>query len=65
MTNIEKNKLTNFVELKDNLSKIFKAINLGVRDFSKPLNFFNIGGNNQNKSTKKWVRNDKNDNIEV
>ena len=64
LTDKEKNKLINFLELKNNLSKMLDAINLGVRNFVKTLNFFNIDKNNQNTSTKKWVRNDKNDNIE-
>ena len=36
-------------------------------DFSykETLNFFNIGSNNKNTIQKKWVRNDKNDNIKV
>ena len=61
----EKMKLTTFLEFKNNLSKILEAINLGLKNFAKPLNFFNFGGNNQNTSPKKWVRNDKNDNIKV
>ena len=65
LTDKEKNKLTTFVEFKNNLSKILEAINLGVRNFAKPLNLFNFGSNNQNTSPKKWVRNDKNDNIKV
>ena len=65
LTDKEKNKLITFLELKNNLLKILEAINLGVRNFAKPLNFFNFGGNNQNTSQKKWVRNDKNDNIKV
>jgi len=65
LTDKEKNKLTTFVEFKNNFSKILEAINLGFRNFAKPLNFFNFGGNNQNTSPKKWVRNDKNDNIKV
>ena len=63
LTDKEKNKLTTFVEFKNNFSKILEAIKLGVRNFGKSLNFFNFGGNNQNTSPKKWVRNDKNDNI--
>ena len=59
LTDKEKNKLTTFVEFKNNLSKILEAINLGFRTFAKPLNFFNFGGKNQNTSPKKWVRNDK------
>ena len=65
LTDKEKNKLVTFLELKNNLSKILEAINLGVGNIAKPLNFFNFGGNNQNTSPKKWVRNDKNDNIKV
>ena len=65
LTDNEKNKLTTFLELKNNLSKILEAINLGFKNFAKPLNLFNFGSNNQNTSPKKWVRNDKNDNIKV
>ena len=63
LTDKEKNNLTTFLEFKNNLSKILEAINLGVKNFAKPLNFFNFGSNNKNTSLKKWVRNDKNDNI--
>ena len=48
-----------------NFSKILESINLVFGDFTKPLNFFNFGSNNKNTSQKKWVRNDKNDNIKV
>ena len=65
LTNNEKEKLTTFIEFKNNFSKIFEAIKLGVGNFTKPLNFFNFGINNQNTTPKKWVRNDKNDNIKV
>ena len=65
LTDKEKNKLTTFLEFKNNLSKILEAINLGFRNFAKPLNVFNFGSNNQNSSPKKWVRNDKNDNIKI
>ena len=65
LTDKEKNKLTTFLEFKNNLSKILEAINLGVRNFAKPLNLFNFGSKNQNTSPRKWVRNDKNDNIKV
>ena len=65
LTDKEKNKLTTFVEFKNNLSKILEAINLGFRNSAKLLNLFNFGSNNQNTSPKKWVRNDKNDNIKV
>ena len=65
LSNIEKKKITTFLELKRNLSKTLEAINLGVGNFAKSLNFFNFGSNNQNTTPKKWVRNDKNDNIKV
>ena len=59
LTDKEKNKLTTFLELKNNLSKIIESLNLAVRNFVKTLNFFNFGSNNQNTRPKKWVRNDK------
>ena len=66
LTDVEKNKLITFLEFKNNLSKILKAINLGIESNSKKtLNFFNFVRNNQKISPKKWVRNDKNDNIKV
>ena len=65
LTDKEKNKLTTFLEFKNNLLKILEAVNLGVRNFIKPLNFFNFDKNNKKISPKKWVRNDKNDNIKV
>ena len=65
LTNAEKNKLTSFMEFKNNISKILEAINMGVKNFIKTLNFFNFDKNNQNINQKKWVRNDKNDNIKV
>ena len=65
LTDIEKNKLTTFLEFKKNFSKILESINLVFGDLTKPLNFFNFGSNNENTTQKKWVRNDKNDNIKV
>ena len=65
LTDKEKNKLTTFLVFKNNLSKLLEAINLGLRNFSKSLNIFNFDKNNQNVIPKKWVRNDKNDNINV
>ena len=65
LTDKEKNKLTTFLEFKKNLSKILEAISLGVRNFTKPLNFFNSDRSNKKISPKKWVRNDKNDNIKL
>jgi len=65
LTDKEKNKLTTFLVFKNNLSKLLEAINLGLRNFSKSLNIFNFDKNNQNVISKKWVRNDKNDNIKA
>jgi hypothetical protein len=65
LTDGEKKKLTTFLEFKKNFSKILEAINLGFGDFTKPSNFFRFGSNNKNTNQKKWVRNDKNDNIKV
>ena len=65
LTDIEKKKLTTFLEFKKNFSKILESINLVFGDLTKPLNFFNFGSKNENTTQKKWVRNDKNDNIKV
>ena len=65
LTDNEKKKLTTFLEFKNNFSKILEAINLGFGDFKKPSNFFNFGSNDKNTNPKKWVRNNKNDNIKV
>ena len=65
LTDNEKKKLTTFLEFKKNFLKILGSINLVFSDFTKPSNFFNFGSDNKNISQKKWVRNDKNDNIKV
>ena len=65
LTDQEKNKLTTFLEFKNNFSKVLEAINLGMRNFVKPLSLFNLNRNNQKINPKRWVRNDKNDNIKV
>ncbi len=65
LTDKEKNKLTTFLEFKNNLSKVSEAVNLGVKNFIKPYNFFNFNSNNEKINSKKWVRNDKNDNIKI
>tara|TARA_B100000925_G_scaffold275943_1_gene242623 strand:+ start:98 stop:547 length:450 start_codon:yes stop_codon:yes gene_type:complete len=65
LTDKEKNKLTTFLEFKNNLSKLLEAINLGFGNLTKPLNFFNFDRNNEKIKSKKWVRNDKNDNIKI
>ena len=65
LTDNEKKKLITFLEFKKNFLKILESINLVFGDFTKPSNFFNFGSNNKNTSQKKWVRNDKNDNIKI
>ena len=65
LTDNEKKKLTTFLEFKNNFLKILESINLVLVDFTKLSNFFNFGSNNKNTTQKKWVRNDKNDNIKV
>ena len=65
LTDNEKKKLSTFLEFKNNFLKILESINLVFSDFTKPSNFFNFGNNNKNLTQKKWVRNDKNDNIKV
>ena len=65
LTDNEKKKLITFLEFKNNFLKILESINLVFSDFTKPLNFFNFGSDDKNKTQKKWVRNDKNDNIKV
>ena len=65
LTDNEKKKLTTFLEFKNNFSKILESINLVFGDLTKPSNFLNFGSNNKNTTQKKWVRNDKNDNIKV
>jgi len=65
LTDNEKKKLSTFLEFKNNFSKILESINLVFFDFKQPSNFFNFAKNNKNTTQKKWVRNDKNDNIKV
>ena len=65
LTDNEKKKLTTFLEFKNNFSKILESSNMVIGDFTKSSNFFNFGSNNKNTTQKKWVRNDKNDNIKV
>ena len=65
LTDNEKKKLITFLEFKNNFLKILESINLLFSDFTKPSNFFNFGSNNKSTTQKKWVRNDKNDNIKV
>jgi len=52
LTDNEKKKLITFVEFKNNFLKILESINLVFGDFTKPLNFFNLGSNNKNTTQK-------------
>ena len=65
LTDNEKKKLTTFLEFKNNFSKILEAVNMVFSNFMKSFDFFNFGSNNKKTTPKKWVRNDKNDNIKV
>ena len=65
LTDNEKKNLTTFLEFKNNFLKTLEAINMGFGNFMKISNFFNFGSENKNATQKKWVRNDKNDNIQV
>ncbi len=65
LTDNEKKKLSTFLEFKNNFLKILESFNLLFGDFKKPSNFFNFGSNIKNTTQKKWVRDDKNDNIKV
>ena len=65
LTDNEKKKLRTFLEFKNNFLKILDSIKLLFGDFTQPSKFFNFGSNNKNTTPKKWVRNDKNDNIKV
>ena len=64
LTDKEKNKLITLVEFKKNLSKLFDAFIIGIKNFQNPLIFFKFNRDNE-KIKKKWVRNDKNDNIKL
>ena len=63
LTDKEKNRLTTFLEFKNNLSKILEAVNFGFENFTKDIIFINFDGKNKKISQKKWVRNKNNDNI--
>ena len=65
LTDNEKNKLTTFLEFKKNLQKIVEAIKIGMKNLVKHLKIFNFGTDTEYTIPKKWVRNDKNDNIKV
>ena len=57
LTDEEKSKLKNLIEIKKSLSKFLKAVLLVFKNYSKPRNFLKFDINNKSL-TKKWVRND-------
>ena len=63
LTDKEKKRLKTFTEFKKNITKFFKAILLGISHFLNLLNIFKFDKDNENITKKKWVRNEKNDNI--
>tara|TARA_B000000609_G_C23965762_1_gene236495 strand:+ start:109 stop:558 length:450 start_codon:yes stop_codon:yes gene_type:complete len=65
LTDKEKNKLTTLGEFKKNISKVREGINIGVVNFKNSINFLKIDKAIENNNKKKWVRKDKNDNIET
>ena len=65
LTDSEKKKLATFLEFKNNFLKILEAINLIFGNFTKPSTVFKFGSKNNNTIPKKWVRDDKNDNIKA
>ena len=65
LTDKEKNKLTTLGEFKKNISKVREGVNIGVVNFKNSINFLKIDKAIENNNKKKWVRKDKNDNIEV
>ena len=64
LTDSEKKKLTTFMEFKNNLLKILEAIKLGIKNSAEILDVFNFD-KDKNINSKKWVRNNKNDNIKA
>ena len=62
LTDKEKKKLTSFLEFKNNFLKLLEATSLGFGNLINTLNFLNFDSNKKIGS-KKWVRNDKDDNI--
>ena len=65
LTDEEKNKLLTPIELKNNILKIFEGTKLGINNLKNYSKIFNFDRKNENIDKKKWVRNDKNDNIKI
>ena len=65
LTDKEKNKLNTIAEFKKNLSKLLDAFILGIKNFQNSLSFLKLDKGKDKIEKKKWVRNDKNDNIKL
>ena len=63
LSNQEKNKLKTIVEFKKNVSTFMEAISLAGKEFFNNKNILKFGRNKENINKKKWVLNDKNDNM--
>ena len=63
LTDKEKSKLTTLLEFKKNFLAVSDAFVLGIKNFKNFLNFQNFPNYFEKVNKKKWVRNDKNDNI--
>jgi len=64
LTDKEKGELITSFKFKKNLSEILEAIKLGFLNLNKSINFFNFNKNKEDSNKKKWVRNNRDDNIE-
>ena len=64
LTDKEKGELITSFKFKKNLSEILEAIKLGFLNLSKSLNSLNFNKNKEDSNKKKWVRNNRDDNIE-
>ena len=65
LTDKEKKRLKTLLEFKKNFLKIFEALNLAVANLKDSMQYLVFFRNNKNINKKKWVRNDKNDNIKA
>ena len=65
LTDKEKKRLKTLLEFKKNFLKIFEALNLAVANLKDSMQYLAFFRNNKNINKKKWVRNDKNDNIKA
>ena len=64
LTDKEKNRFTNVLEFKKNLSKLSEALYLAINNLKNSFDIFQFVRNNKNLEEKKWVRKDENDRIE-